>query len=84
MGSCINHINVIISLTEHLLDFNHSRHLSWLSSPASVDGHDPELVLGSLGHVGQRVFADLGGCSVALGPFHLVHLLHLHQVTGDH
>lgn len=69
--------------TKHLLDFNLSRNLSRLSRTASIASDDPELVLGTLGHVGEGVLAHLGGCGVAQGPFHLVHLLHLNKVTSN-
>lgn len=69
--------------TKHLLYFNHSRNLSRLSRTASIAGNDPELVLSTLGHVGEGVFAHLGGCGVAQGPFNLVHLLHLNKVTSN-
>lgn len=71
------------SPTEHLLDFNHSRNLSWLSSTASIASDDSELVLSALGHVCEGVLAHLGGCSITQGPLHLIHLLHLDQVTSD-
>lgn len=74
----------MVGLTKHLLDFNHPRNLSRLSGSSSIASHDPELVLGSLGHVGERILADLGRSGVALGPFHLVHLLHLDEITCDH
>lgn len=53
------------SITKHFLDFNHSRNRSRLSRTASVAGDDPELVLCTLGHVGEGVLAHLGGCGVA-------------------
>lgn len=53
------------SITKHFLDFNHSRNLSRLSRTASVAGNDPELVLCTLGHVGEGVLAHLGGRGVA-------------------
>lgn len=71
------------SPTKHLLDFNHSRNLSWLSSATSIASDDSELVLSALGHVSEDVLAHLGGCSIAQSPFNLVYLLHLNQVTSD-
>lgn len=71
------------SRTQHLLDFNHSRNLSRLSGTTSVAGDDPELVLSTLGHVGEGVLAHLGGCGVTQCPFHLVYLLHLNEVTSN-
>lgn len=71
------------STTKHFLDFNHSRNLSGLSRTTSVAGDDPELVFCALGHMGEGVLAHLGGRGVAECPFHLVHLLHLNQVTRN-
>ena len=72
------------SPTKHLLDFNHPRNFSGLSRATSIAGDDPELVFSTLGHVGEGVLAHLGGCGIAQCPFHLVHLLHLNEVTSDH
>lgn len=53
------------STTEHFLDFNHSGNLSRLSTSTSIAGDDPELVLCTLGHVGEGILAHLGRRGVA-------------------
>lgn len=78
-----NKVNITVCRTKHLLNFNGSRKFDGLSGSTGVAGHDPELVLGALRHVGEGVLAHLGGCGIAQGPFHLVHLLHLDQVSRD-
>lgn len=71
------------SPTKHLLDFNDTRNLCRFSNTTSIAGDDPELVFCTLGHMGQRVLAHLGGSGVAQSPFNLVHLLHLNKVASN-